>query len=121
MYKYSKMNFYGICLSGRKKGEKPKSIKMDTYELFQFPNGRYYVRGESSKCPHVLGTFTTEELALKAADGKKIKLWKGDPATKKKREEMKKKRKARKEMKKEKEKEKKLKEKEKKRKESMKK
>ena len=111
MYKYSKMNFYGICLSGRKKGEKPKSIKMDTYELFQFPNGRYYVRGESSKCPHTLNSIVSKENAIKLANGAKIPIWKGDPATKKKREAIKKRKIERKEKKKEAEKAKKLKEK----------
>jgi hypothetical protein len=106
------MSVYGICLSGGKKGKKTE-IKMDVYDVYKFERGGYYVRGESSKCPHVLNRIVDEETALKLAGGKKIPIWKGDPATKKKREAVKKKKKERKEIKKIKEKEKKQKEKEK--------
>ena len=99
------MSVYGICLSnGKKKGM--TQIKMDTYQVFKFERGGYYVRGESSKCPHVLNRIVSQEVAMKLAGDKKIPIWKGDPATKKKREAAKKKKKERKEMKKMKEKEK---------------
>ena len=113
------MSVYGLCLTEGTK--KRKKIKMDTYEVFKFERGGYYVRGESSKCPHVLNRIVSKDDALKLADGKKIPIWKGDPATKKKRDEAKKRKKERKEKKKLKEKEKKLKEKEKKLKEKEKK
>ena len=106
------MSVYGLCLSGGKKGKKT-DIKMDVYDVYKFERGGYYVRGESSKCPHVLNKIVDEETALKLAGGKKILIWKSDPATKKKREAVKKKKKERKEIKKIKEKEKKQKEKEK--------
>lgn len=106
------MSIYGTCFTGGMK--KKKEIKMDTYEVFKFERGGYYVRGESSKCPHVLNRIVSKDDALKLADGRKIPIWKGDPATKKKREAAKKKKKERKEKKKLMEKEKKLKEKKKK-------
>ena len=107
------MSVYGNCFSGRKAGEKPKKVKMDTYEVFKFENGSYYVRGESPDCPHVVTKIVSKADALKLANGKNIPLWKVNPATKKKKEEAKQRKKERKERKKAKEKEKKLKEKEK--------
>ena len=107
MYYYSKMVLTAYCLVSK------KHVPMETYKVYQTERGGYYIRGESSKCPTVVGKFTTKEEAMKLAKGAKIPIWKGDPATKKKREEAKKRKKARKEKVKEKEKEKKVKEKEK--------
>ena len=102
------MKVYGICLSS---GKSKKKIEMDTFKVYQFERGGYYVRGESSKCPHTLNSIVSKENAIKLANGAKIPIWKGDPATKKKREAIKKRKIERKEKKKEAEKAKKLKEK----------
>jgi hypothetical protein len=112
------MKVYGICLSD---GKSKIKIEMDTYKVYQFERGGYYVRGESSKCPHVLSSIVSKENAISLADGSKIPIWKGDPATKKKREALKKRKALRKEKKKETEKAKKVKEKAKKVKEKAKK
>lgn len=112
------MKVYGLCLST---GKFKKKIEMDTYKVYQFERGGYYVRGESSKCPHILGSIVSKENAIILADGSKIPIWKGDPATKKKREALKKRKALRKEKKKETEKAKKVKEKAKKVKEKAKK
>jgi hypothetical protein len=112
------MKVYGICLSA---GKSKKKIEMDTYKVYQFERGGYYVRGESSKCPHILNSIVSKENAISLADGSKIPIWKGDPATKKKREALKKRKALRKEKKKETEKAKKVKEKAKKVKEKAKK
>lgn len=105
------MNIYGTCFDGGRTNL--RSVKMDRYEVGILPNGRYQVRGISSKCSSEIYRFVSEKDAKKIAKGKTIKTWSITPARLKELAEKKRKRKERKERKKQKEKEKKLKEKEK--------
>lgn len=112
------MNITGTCFDGGRK--KAKQVTMDEYEVGKLPNGRYQVRGVSSKCSHELYRFVSEADAKKLANGKPIKTWPVTEARKKAAAEKKKRKAERKERKKEAERKKKEKEREKKRKEKAK-
>ena len=64
------MKVYGICLSS---GKSKKKIEMDTFKVYQFERGGYYVRGESSKCPHTLNSIVSKENAIKFLMGQIMK------------------------------------------------